>query len=102
MTLSESDKVFISKLKSKLSKILCIKSKLPKGEANGLEKIYEIMDSLILQKDEYEDVEVLRDSLSNEYGKIEKSKKVYIRDQILPIVSEAVVREWGKKSKWVK
>lgn len=95
MKLSSSDKVLISKLKSKLAKVLNVRSKLPKTESASLEKVYKLMDKLILQDEEFSDINILRDSLSNEYGIIEGTKKKYIKEHVLPLISVAVTREWG-------
>ena len=95
MKLDSADKAFISKLKSKLTKVLSVRSKLPKTESSSLERVYKLMDKLILQDEELSDIDVLRDSLSNEYGIIEGTRKRYIKEQILPLISVAVTREWG-------
>ena len=98
MKLDSSDKVLISKLKSKLAKVLSVRSKLPKTESASLEKIYKLVDKLILQDEELSDLEIFRDSLSNEYGIIEGTRKKYIREHILPLISVAVTRDWGIKN----
>lgn len=95
MKLSNSDKVLISKLKGKISKALNVRTKLPKAESSSLEKVYKLMDRFILQDEEIADIEILRDSLSNEYGIIENTKKKYIKEHILPLISVAVTRDWG-------
>ena len=95
MELTSSDKALISKLKSKISKVLNVKSKLPKSESSSLEKIYKMVDRFILQDEEFSDLDVFRDSLSNEYGIIERTRKKYIKEHVLPLISAAVVRNWG-------
>ena len=95
MELSNSDKVLISKLKGKISKALNVRSKLPKLESSSLEKVYKMIDRLILQSEDVSDVEIFRDSLSNEYGIIENTKKKYVKEHILPLINIAVTRDWG-------
>lgn len=97
MKLNSADKTLISKLKSKISKILAVKSKLPKTESSSLEKVYKIIDRLILQDEEFTDLSVFRDSLSNEYGIMEGTKKKFIKEHILPLIDVAVTRDWGSE-----
>ena len=94
MFLSGSDKELISTLKGRVSKVLTIRSKLSKEEKACLESIYQVIDSVILGDEEFDDIEIFRDALSNYSWGLSKSKKNYIKEHIVPLIDIIANRTW--------
>ena len=96
MFLDGSDKELISTLKGRVSKVLTIRAKLSKEEKTCLENIFHTIDRIILGDQEFDDIEIFRDVISNYSYGLTKSKKAYIQDHIVPLIDMIASRKWGK------
>ena len=96
MFLDSSDKALISTLKGRVSKVLTIRAKLSKEEKSCLENIFHTIDRAILGDQEFDDIEIFKDMLSNYSCGLIKSKKGYIKEHIIPLVDMIVSKKWGK------
>ena len=95
MFLNNLDKELISTLKGRVSKVLTIRAKLSKEEKSCLENIFHTIDRVILGDQEFDDIEIFRDVLSNYSFGLTKSKKNYIKEHIIPLMDMIVSRKWG-------
>ena len=95
--LSSADRLFISDLKSKLSRVLTFKKRLEKVEQVDLEEIYKLTDYLITKGDNAEGVEIFKDSMSIYAERSKMYEKPYVKEQIVPLIQKACNRNWGKR-----
>lgn len=94
--LSQTNKELISSLKGRISKVLNLKNNLLLEERSGLEGIYNAIDELILSKKEDADILTFRDELALHSKFLRDTKKMYIREHIIPIINKVSNKGWGK------
>lgn len=88
------DYSLISSLKGRISKVLGLKSSLKLEEKAGLEGIFLAIDELILSKREKEDILTFNDELQLNLNSIKDTKKVYIKENIIPLVNKISTKKW--------
>lgn len=91
---SRANNELISSLKGRVSKMLNIKSNLQLEEMSGLEGIYNAIDEFILSKKESTDITVFKDELSLHSKFLKGTKKMYIKEHIIPIVNKVRAGGW--------
>ena len=94
--LDKTSSELISSLKGRISKMLNLKSNLQLEEKSGLEGIYHAIDEFILSPKESTDIILFKDELSLHSKFLRDTKKVYIKEHIIPIINKVRSGEWGK------
>jgi hypothetical protein len=94
--LSNSNRELINSLKGRVSKVLNVKSTLRLEERSGLEGIYAAIDEFILSNKEDSDILTFRDELELHSKFLKGTKKIYIKDHIIPIINKVSNKGWGK------
>lgn len=89
MVLRDPEKILLSTLKGRISKVFNVSSKLTPSEKQGLSNVLEAIDSFLTGGHRFEHKENFKKYLSEcLHLFIEDTKKGYIKKYILPIITK--------------
>lgn len=97
MFLSNADKELISKLKGRISKALNIQTSLSREERACMEGLYNTIDEVILGNEKYNETGVLKETLIGYSTGLKNSKRKFIKEHIIPLVTKIATKKWRTK-----
>ena len=90
------DNALISNLKGRVSKVLNFRTTLLVEELSTLEGVYRAIDKYILSNRTDNDTDIFKSGLCNYLKLLQDSKKSYIKEHIVPLMSKVGTRKWSE------